>query len=101
MLNNITKVPINSTIYLKGLYPCDPRKINYWRYKNYFEHNGYTITEDLACADVVVLWTCGFRADYRENSIMFIRKLIAATESPVFICGCLPTLSPINIISYS
>jgi len=93
-----TKISIGSKVYIKGLHPCDCRKINIRRYVDFFENNGYKITSVFEEAEVVLLWTCGFREDYSDNSIDFIRNILKLTNVPVIICGCLPHIAP-NLIN--
>jgi len=83
-----------SKVYIKGLFPCDCRKINVQKYYDFFNYNGYSLTSSIKNSDVVVLWTCGFRDDYRKNSVNLIYQILELVNIPVIICGCLPHIDP-------
>ena len=60
-----------------------------------FEANGYDVTHDSdnPQSDVVVVNTCGFIADAKEESVNTIRELVKAKEEgrikKIFVMGCL------------
>jgi len=76
-------------IYIRGLYPCDCRKINVVHYRDYFEANGHRVVDSMDQSDLVLVWSCGFRADYRQNSISVIQELLK-TGKRIVVAGCLP-----------
>jgi len=94
---NLLKIASGMKVHIKALYPCDCRKLNVKRYNDFLSNNGYIISEDLKKAEIVIIWTCGFRNDYRENSIHVIHKILETTNAPILICGCLPEIDPDRI----
>ena len=56
-------------VYVKGLNSCVMRKRNLCHYREYLIANGHELVSEPAESDFILIWTCGFRADVRDNSL--------------------------------
>lgn len=81
-------------IFLKGLFPCNGRKLNVNHYLDFFIANGHSIEETIDTADCVVLWTCGNRDDYTENCVEVSQKVITEHNKKLYVVGCLGDIAP-------
>jgi tRNA A37 methylthiotransferase MiaB len=79
-------------IHLRRLNPCDGRKLNIDRYERFLLQNGHELVPDLDQADLILVWSCGFRQDYKEHSLAQIRRLADTFPGPVVVGGCLPDI---------
>jgi tRNA A37 methylthiotransferase MiaB len=76
-------------VYVKGLNSCIQRKADIRRYKDYVAGCGHELVDHVEQADRVLLWTCAFRADHKNNSLRKIKSYTQADKDLV-VCGCLP-----------
>jgi threonylcarbamoyladenosine tRNA methylthiotransferase MtaB len=81
-------------VFLKGLNGCTMRKQKLKSYADFVEANGHSIVSDSDSADKVILWTCGFREDFRETSVLEIDRYHARYPGKLIVAGCLPDISP-------
>ena len=81
-------------VFLKGLNSCAMRKQKLKQYADFVEANGHSTVSDPDSADKVILWTCGFRKDLRENSLAEINRYHACYPGKLIVAGCLPDISP-------
>jgi len=79
-------------VCFKKLNPCEGRKLNIQQYVKFFIENDFEITEDIEKADYVMIWTCGFRNDYLENSQRVIEDLKQNYRGEVIVAGCMPDI---------
>ena len=80
-------------VFFRSLNSCAMRKADIARYKRALTDAGHRITETLADSDVICVWTCAFRQDFRDNSLKVLRDM-QATGKQVIACGCLPEIDP-------
>lgn len=81
-------------VFLKGLNSCAMRRQKLEQYRNFLTANGHEITADPAGSDVILVWTCAFRGDVRDNSISEIRRYQRDYPGELIVTGCLPDISP-------
>lgn len=81
-------------IYFKGLNACVMRDQKLLQYRQFFTQNGHKLVSIPSDADVIVVWTCSFRADYRDASYLKIQEYIKNYNAKVIITGCLPDIAP-------
>lgn len=79
-------------VCLKGLNSCGMRKTNVQRYRDYLLKNGHEIASHPKDSDIVLLWTCAFRGDFRDNSISEIKRYLKEYDAELIVCGCLPDI---------
>ena len=79
-------------IYIES-HGCSRRKLDVSKFHRYFSLNGYTIVEDPAKADILLITTCAFKYDEEEESIKAIDDL-GRYNKKVIVYGCLPTIAP-------
>lgn len=79
-------------VAIKGLIPCGIRKVDLQQYRDFFESNGHEVVEDPAESDVILLWTCAFRGDFRDNSIAEIKRHQREFRAELIVAGCLPDI---------
>ncbi|OGR24812.1 MAG: hypothetical protein A2X83_02770 [Desulfuromonadales bacterium GWD2_54_10] len=79
-------------IYIES-HGCSRRKLDVSKFHRYFSLNGYTIVEDPAKADILLITTCAFKYDEEEESIKAIDNL-GRYNKKVIVYGCLPTIAP-------
>ena len=81
-------------IFVRGLNPCDVREINIETCKRYLALQGHAVVETVAESDVIFLWLCAFRSDYRDNSLAQIRRMQKDPSKKLVVGGCLPAIAP-------
>ncbi|MFH1983023.1 MAG: radical SAM protein [Pseudomonadota bacterium] len=81
-------------IFMRGLNACAMRKADIARYKDSLVAAGHELVNDPAKSDTVLVWTCAFRQDYRENSIRVLNEYRDKNKKRVVACGCLPSINP-------
>lgn len=81
-------------VFTKGLNSCAMRKQNLQHYNNFLMANGHEVVSSPADAESIILWTCAFREDVRDNSLEAIRRFSTEYRGDVIVTGCLPDISP-------
>jgi len=79
-------------VFIKGFNGCWMRKTDIQRYKEFFLANGHSIVNNPAQSDIILLWTCAFRRDYRDNSLAQIKYYENEFDAEVVVAGCLPDI---------
>lgn len=79
-------------VFVKGLNSCGMRKTNVERYQDFIRSNGHELVQDPRESDVVLLWTCAFRGDFRDNSLSEIRRYLKEYRGELIVAGCLPDI---------
>lgn len=70
------------------------------QYKRWLKKNGHTLVRFPDEAEVVLLWSCGFRRDVRDSCLAKVEAL--AQENPqarIVLGGCLPDIDPDLVLS--
>jgi len=81
-------------VFIKGLNSCPMRRQNLHQYRAYIRAVGRTIVEDPSIADTIILWSCAFRGDVRDNSLSEIKRYKRDFKARIIIAGCLPDIDP-------
>lgn len=81
-------------VCLIGLNSCVMRKQKLEQYKLYFRANDHVIVENIAEADCCLVWTCGFRADFRDSCLFALNAVLKKCPGETIITGCLPDICP-------
>jgi len=79
-------------VFIKGLNSCAMRRGKLWQYRVFLETNGHTLTNDPADSDVILLWTCAYRSDVRDNSLAEIFRYQEIYTAELIVAGCLPDI---------
>lgn len=79
-------------IYIES-HGCSRRKLDVAKFHRYFTRNGYSIVDDPAEADEILITTCAFKYDEEEESLNTIEKM-GNYKGRKTIYGCLPAISP-------
>ncbi len=79
-------------VFIKGLNVCPHRRQNLYHYKKFAENAGAEITYKPEEADLILVWTCGFRSDVIENSISELNRYSGEYKGEVIALGCLPDI---------
>ncbi|MFH1415808.1 MAG: radical SAM protein [Elusimicrobiota bacterium] len=85
------------TLYEK----CVENKMEALLYEQYFKNNGYIKAQNLKEADIILIFTCGFKK-LRENKWIRIINYVNKKKkegSEMIICGCLPGINKERIQS--
>ena len=77
-------------IYSNG---CSSNILDGQRLSQYFEINGYELTQDPATADVIVVNTCAFESVSEKDSLEKIQELQNIKCEKMIVCGCLPAIN--------
>ncbi len=77
-------------VFIKGVNSCTQRRINIGKYKQFIQQCGHKIVQNIDSCEVVLLWTCGFRGDFKQHSVNMIQAL--QKQKRVIACGCLPSI---------
>jgi len=80
-------------IFIRGTNPCVMRKVDIARYREALKLAGHEIVVSPKDADCIMVWTCSFRKDFRDNSIATLQKY-EETGKQVIAIGCLPSIEP-------
>lgn len=80
-------------VLVRGLNPCEGRKLNIQHYRDYLAARGCRVVDTIQQADAVLLWSCGFREDYKKHTLEVIAGLQAQGKR-VIVAGCLPGIDP-------
>jgi len=81
-------------VFVKGLHGCAMRKEKVAQYRAFLKKRGYRLVRRLKEADLVLLWTCAFRADVRDASLAEVRRLARVRGRRLVVTGCLPDIAP-------
>ena len=55
------------------------------------EITGHKLVDNPDECDIILLWTCAFRKDYRDNSLNQI-QILGGKNKKLIVCGCLPDI---------
>lgn len=80
-------------VYVRGLNACVQRKSDIARYKRFLAAQGHEIAATPLECDTILLWTCAFRRDFRDNSLRKIKEY-QELGPELIVCGCLPSIDP-------
>ena len=81
-------------VFIKGLNTCEMRKQNVSRYKEYLKANGHELVFSPEESERIIIWTCAFREDVRDNSLSEVQRYQKEYNSEVIVAGCLPDIDP-------
>ncbi len=81
-------------IFVKGLNSCPMRKQNLEQYCSFIAASGHRLVNTPQEADAVLVWTCAFRGDLRDNSLHEIDRYQNELGVRVIVAGCLPDIDP-------
>ncbi|MBF0157326.1 MAG: radical SAM protein [Magnetococcales bacterium] len=81
-------------VFIKGLNSCVMRRQTLERYRQVIHDNGQTLVATPEESDVILVWTCGFRADVRDNSLEQLERYQERWPGKVVAAGCIPDISP-------
>ena len=70
------------------------RKNKLQQYREFILDRGHRLVETPGEADLTLVWTCGFRADFRDASLQALERILATTTGRVLITGCLADICP-------
>jgi len=77
-------------IYFASLSPCNTRKVNARQIIDFIKSCGHEILENPKGADMIFVWGCGFRNDWREFTFAVIRELKQIYKSSKIVyTGCI------------
>ena len=81
-------------VFIKGLNSCIMRKQKLQQYHDFLVANGHEISSDPHNSDAIIMWTCAFRADVRDNSLTQIQQYQQQYNAELIVAGCLPDIAP-------
>lgn len=76
-------------LFIKNLASCRARIEKTNEYERYAEANGHTIVKSPREADSILVWTCGFRDDFKLSSVDKINEYLEKTSASIILAGCL------------
>ncbi len=79
-------------VYIHGLNSCGMRNTVLQSYRDFLLANGHEVVDNPADSDMVLLWTCGFRRDVRDNSLTEIDRYLREYHGELVVAGCLPDI---------
>lgn len=79
-------------VYIKGLNSCVMRRQKLKQYGDYLIYHGHTLVDAPKQSDVILVWTCAFRQDVKDNSIAELVKYENRYNADVIAAGCLPDI---------
>lgn len=81
-------------VFIKGLNSCAMRKQKLQQYEDYLLANGHSLACSPKEADYILVWSCAFRADVRDNSVNEIIRYDKEYGAKIILAGCLPDIEP-------
>ena len=75
-------------IFLASLNPCNTRKVNVKQYLDFMESCGHSVVESPALADIIFVWGCEFRNDWREFTHSVVKDLKEQYKKEIIYIGC-------------
>jgi threonylcarbamoyladenosine tRNA methylthiotransferase MtaB len=67
------------------------------QYRIFLETNGHTLTDNPTESDVILIWTCAYRSDVRDNSLAEIVRYQEIYTSELIVAGCLPDIDHMRL----
>ncbi|MBF0169146.1 MAG: radical SAM protein [Alphaproteobacteria bacterium] len=86
-------------VFIKGLNTCNQRDHELEVYRRFLIGNGHEIVSEQKGSDAVLVWTCAFRGDVRDNSLDQLKSFCQEAEgdSRIIATGCLPDIAPESV----
>lgn len=81
-------------VFVKGLNTCPQRNQKMQQYLTFLRGNGHQIVDTPEQGDSVLVWTCGFRRDVRDNTLAQLAEYDQRFGDKVVATGCLPKITP-------
>jgi len=89
-------------VFVKRLASCIQRNEKIQQYRDFLLSQGHEIVKNPNESDIIIIWTCAFRTDARDNSLQYIQQMENEYQNKVIAIGCLPDIDPVNLhLSYS
>lgn len=85
-------------VFIRGLNGCVMRRQKLLQYRNFLVGNGHTIVGMPAESDIILVWGCAFRSDFRDSSLAVIEHYFKDTRADLIVTGCLVDIAPERII---
>ncbi len=79
-------------VFIHSLNTCGMRNAQVGQYRAFIDGNGHTLVESPDEADTILVWSCGFRGDVRDNTLGEIRTLEDQYDARVVVAGCVPDI---------
>lgn len=76
-------------VFFKSLASCRARLEQLRQYERYVLALGHTLATSSSAADMIILWTCAFREDYKISSLAKIQQYLESTSAVIIVAGCL------------
>lgn len=80
-------------VYIHALNSCGMRNVKIKQYCDFLIANNHEIVSSPELADKILIWTCAFRQDVRDNSISEIIHYAEEYFDKVVVAGCLPDIN--------
>ncbi|MBF0381337.1 MAG: radical SAM protein [Magnetococcales bacterium] len=81
-------------VFIKGLNTCVMRKQKLTQYMQYLIDNNHQLVDSPEKSDSILVWTCAFRSDVRDNSLDQLELYEKTYDSNIIAAGCMPDISP-------
>ncbi|OGL41509.1 MAG: hypothetical protein A2043_09540 [Candidatus Schekmanbacteria bacterium GWA2_38_9] len=81
-------------VFIKWLSACATRKAELEQYRSFLVKNGHEIVGKPQDSEVILLWTCGFRRDHKDNSLVEVKRYQNEYNAKLIVAGCLPDIVP-------
>ncbi len=75
-------------IFFANLNPCNTRKVNIRQYMDFVDKSNHEIVDSQAEADIIFVWGCEFRADWRDFSFLVAKELKQNNPAKIVYIGC-------------
>lgn len=75
-------------IFFVHLNPCNTRKVNIRQYIDFIEKCHHQIVDTAEKADIIFVWGCEFRADWRDFSFSVVEELKRNHRARIVYLGC-------------
>ncbi|OGR73178.1 MAG: hypothetical protein A2089_12610 [Elusimicrobia bacterium GWD2_63_28] len=75
-------------IFFANLNPCNTRKVNVRQCRAFARECGHSEAASFEEADLVLVWACEFRADWRDFSFAVVKEIKERCSAKVVYIGC-------------
>lgn len=75
-------------VFFVHLNPCNTRKVNIRQYIDFVSKCNHKIVDRAEDADIIFVWGCEFRADWRDFSFSVVKELKDSSSAKIVYIGC-------------
>ncbi len=79
-------------VFVLSLNSCGMRNTAIQSYIDFIRANGHDVVAKIENSEMLLIWTCAFRHDVRDNSLAVIDHHVQTYKGEILVAGCLPDI---------